>query len=75
MALICNATTPEELRGEIVALILHHAWQETAFADKLYGKRETAKREHAARELRNLADELKAMTLVNAWPPGLRESN
>jgi hypothetical protein len=75
MGQVCNATTPNELRKEIVSLISHRAWQERAVKDigrttKLY----RAKHEHAAIALENLAAELTEMEIVNQWPAGLTES-
>jgi len=74
MALVCNATTPQEFRAEIVSMIRHRAWQERAvigITDKT--KRSAAAHEQAARELDNLAADVERMEIVNAWPSGLTE--
>ena len=75
MPLICNATTPEEFRSEMVALIRHRAAQERAVIGiSSSAKRDAMAHEQAARELDNLANHVERMELVNAWPAGLRET-
>jgi hypothetical protein len=74
MALVCNATTPQEFRVEIVSLIRHRAAQERAVIGiTSKAKRDAAAHEQAARQLDKLAAEIERMEIVNAWPSGLTE--
>lgn len=72
MKLVCNATTPQELREEIVSLLLHRATQQTALAT-ISSKTVAHQQEYAATVLGNLAMEVKDMEIVNSWPSGLTE--
>ena len=73
--LVCNATTPQEFREEMVSLIRHRAAQERAVIGiTSKAKRDAQAHEQAARQLDNLAADIERMEIVNAWPAGLRES-
>jgi hypothetical protein len=63
--LICNVTTPQEMREEMVSLLLHRAAQQTAqqTISKTMGVRNM--HEHAALVLGNLAGEVKCMKIIN----------
>jgi hypothetical protein len=75
MSLVCNATTPEEFRKEIVSLLHHRAAQERAVIGiTSNSKRDALKHEHAATALDYLAHDIERMEIVNAWPSGLRET-
>lgn len=66
MGLVCNATTLNELRAEIVSMIRHRAWQERAVIGIMSkAKRDAEAHEQAARELDNLAADLERMEIVN----------
>jgi hypothetical protein len=73
MKLVCNATTPQELQGEIVSLLMHRAAQQRAIARTLGSKRLAVQREYAAETLVNIAGEIQNMEIVNQWPSGLTE--
>ena len=73
--LVCNATTPEEMRKEIVSLLMYRAAQERAVIGiSSTAKRDAMAHEQAARQLVNVANDINQMQIVNAWPSGLRES-
>lgn len=73
--LVCNATTPEEFRNEIISLLIHRAAQERAVIGiTSNAKRDAQAHEHAARALEYLAHDIERMKIVNAWPSGLRET-
>ena len=75
MPFVCNATTPEEMRSELVSLIRHRAAQERAVIGiTSKAKRDAAAHEQAARQLDNLAADAERMEIINAWPSGLRET-
>ena len=65
MRLSSNATTPQELREEIVSLFLHRAKQHEDLARAHHlGSQAAALRLMASQTLTNLAEELKGMELT-----------
>jgi len=73
--LVCNATTPEEMRKELVSLIRHRATQERAVIGiSSTAKRDAMAHEHAAKTLDVLARHIEEMQIISAWPSGLRET-
>jgi hypothetical protein len=75
MKLVCNATTPQELREEIVALLLHRAAQKRSLANTTESLKNKNMHNHAAYTLETLAGEVKAMELTEKWPAGLTEAD
>ncbi len=73
MKLSCNATTPQELRDEIVALLQHRAAQKEGQANATPSNPQKRTFLYAAGVLEDLADQLKGMEITNVWPAGLRE--
>lgn len=73
--LVCNATTPQELREEIVALLMHRATQyrDLKHTTPTDSKGARFRLDGIADALDQLAGEVKCMELVNAWPSGLKE--
>ena len=74
MRLVCNATTPQELREEIVSLLLHRAAQQKGAMTTCKTQQMRNMHEHATVILEDLAGEVKAMEIITAWPAGLREN-
>ena len=73
MRLVCNATTPQELREEIVALLIHRATLERSKVNATPSSKQSAQYLYAGTVLENLAGEIKCMEIINAWPSGLTQ--
>jgi hypothetical protein len=68
MRLSCIATTPQELREEIVKLLLHRSAQQAALVNLTTRKTLKETHEYTALALINLAGDINEMELTDASP-------
>jgi len=73
MNLSCNATTPQELRDEIVSLLMHRAAQQDGLASTTQSTLQIRIFLHTSQVLSNIAKEIRDMEIITDWPAGLRE--
>lgn len=74
MRLSSNATTPQELREEIVSLLLHRAKSHRELSTLTRSITLKEREERVAQVLGNIASEITCMELTNASPAAMLDS-
>jgi hypothetical protein len=70
--LVCNATTPQEMRDEIVSLLIHRAKQQTELRHTTNSSKRRDQMDYAAAILSLIAGEIKRMVNVSDGPDALK---